>query len=84
MSKDLEKYDEKQAQERFEAALRGALKTPPKPLNEKPKARKRNSARKKRLADSFFLKESALDRRTARISPRRRKPQGLTYCSVWS
>jgi hypothetical protein len=36
-----EKYDEKEAQERFEAALRGALKTPPKPLKEKPRAKKK-------------------------------------------
>jgi hypothetical protein len=32
-----EKYDEKEAQKRFEAALRGA---PHKPLKEKPKAKK--------------------------------------------
>jgi hypothetical protein len=38
-SKDTEKFSEKEAQARFEAALRGALKTPPKPLKEKPKAR---------------------------------------------
>ena len=34
-----EKYEEKEAQERFEAALRGALKTPHEPLKEKPKTR---------------------------------------------
>ena len=33
-------YDEKEAQARFEAALRGGLKTPHKPLKEKPKAKK--------------------------------------------
>jgi hypothetical protein len=40
-----EEYDEKEAQERFEAALRGALKTPHKPLKEKPKVKK--AARKR-------------------------------------
>src|SRR5690348_1637616 len=33
-------YEEKEAQERFEAALRGALNTTPKPLKQKPKLRK--------------------------------------------
>jgi len=32
-------FSEKEAQERFEAALRGGLKTSPKPLKEKPKLR---------------------------------------------
>jgi hypothetical protein len=32
-----EKYEAAEAQARFEAALRGALKTPPKHLKEKPK-----------------------------------------------
>lgn len=36
---DKEQYDEKEAQKRFEAALRGALKTPHEPLKEKPKLR---------------------------------------------
>ncbi len=41
MNKDRnEKYDEKEAQERFEAALRGALQTEPKPLKDKPKVKK--------------------------------------------
>jgi hypothetical protein len=31
---------DKEAQERFEAALRGGLKTPHKPLKEKPKVKK--------------------------------------------
>ena len=35
--KDNEEYDEKEAQERFEAALRAGLKTPHKPLKERPK-----------------------------------------------
>jgi hypothetical protein len=34
------KYSDKEAQERFEAALRGALNTPHKPLKEKPKVKK--------------------------------------------
>jgi hypothetical protein len=35
-----EEYDEKEAQARFEAALRAGLKTSPKPLKEKPKVNK--------------------------------------------
>lgn len=38
-----QEYDEKEAQERFEAALRGALKTPHEPLKEKPKKRAKNN-----------------------------------------
>ena len=34
-----EQYGQKEAQERFEAALRGGLKTPHKPLKEKPKVK---------------------------------------------
>jgi hypothetical protein len=33
-------YDEKEAQARFEAALKSAMNTPHKPLKEKPKAQK--------------------------------------------
>lgn len=40
MAKTPENYDPKEAQARFEAALRGALKTPHKPLKEKPKVKK--------------------------------------------
>jgi hypothetical protein len=32
MAKDPNRYNEKEAQRRFEAALRGGLNTPPKPL----------------------------------------------------
>jgi hypothetical protein len=42
-----EKYSDKEAQERFEAALRGALKTPHKPLKEKPTAKAAKKAKKK-------------------------------------
>jgi hypothetical protein len=35
-----EEYDEKEATARFEAALKSAMKTPHKPLKEKPKAKK--------------------------------------------
>jgi hypothetical protein len=35
-----DEYSDKEAQERFDAALRGALKTPHKPLKEKPKVKK--------------------------------------------
>ncbi len=41
-------YDEKEAQARFEAALKGGLSTPHKPLKEKPKAKKAKA--KKMLA----------------------------------
>jgi hypothetical protein len=45
MGRDREKYDQTEAQERFEVALRGALKAPQKPLKEKPKTKK--AAKKK-------------------------------------
>jgi hypothetical protein len=35
-----ESYDEKESQARFEAALRAGLKTPHKPLKEKPRKKK--------------------------------------------
>ncbi|MBH5390748.1 hypothetical protein [Bradyrhizobium diversitatis] len=35
-----DKFSEKEIQERFEATLRGALKTPHEPLKEKPKVKK--------------------------------------------
>jgi hypothetical protein len=34
-----EEYSEKEAQKRFEAALKGAMNTPHKPLKDKPKKR---------------------------------------------
>jgi hypothetical protein len=44
MSKNADNYSEKEAQARFEAALKGGLNTPPKPLSEmrlgKPKSKK--------------------------------------------
>jgi hypothetical protein len=40
-----EQFSEKKAQQRFEAALRGALKAPHKPLKEKPKAKKAATAK---------------------------------------
>jgi hypothetical protein len=46
MSKLTDQYDEKEAQARFEAALPSGLKTPHKPLKEKPKVKKG----KKRMA----------------------------------
>jgi hypothetical protein len=42
-----EQYSEKESQKRFEAALRGALKTSPKPLKEKPKLKKATGKVKK-------------------------------------
>jgi hypothetical protein len=48
MSKDQDQdnYDEQEAQERFEAALRAGLKTPPTPLKEKPKVREGTTTKK--------------------------------------
>jgi hypothetical protein len=43
-----EKYDDKEAQQRFEAALKSALNTPHKPLKEKPKVKKAAKKPKKR------------------------------------
>jgi hypothetical protein len=42
-----EQYDEKEATARFEAALKGAMKTPHKPLKEKPKVKKPVKKKKK-------------------------------------
>jgi hypothetical protein len=41
-----DEYSEKEAQKRFEAALRGGLNTPHRPLKDKPKVKK--VAKKKR------------------------------------
>ncbi|WP_334521238.1 hypothetical protein [Bradyrhizobium sp. AZCC 2230] len=43
MSKQPDQYSEKEAQERFEAALRSALKTPHEPLKDKPKVKPKKS-----------------------------------------
>jgi hypothetical protein len=40
LAMDKDSYSEKEAQARFEAALKGALNTPHKPLKEMPKAKK--------------------------------------------
>jgi hypothetical protein len=42
-----DEFSEKEAQARFEAALKGALKTSPKPLKDKPKVKKVAKKRKK-------------------------------------
>ena len=42
-----EKFSEKEAQARFEAALKGAMNAPHKPLKEKPKATKKPKPKKK-------------------------------------
>jgi hypothetical protein len=47
--KDIDKYSEKEAKARFEAALRGALSTPHKPLKEKPKVKKAAAKRAKHV-----------------------------------
>lgn len=46
MAKTPADYSETEIQKRFEAALRGGLKTPHKPLKEKPRAKKKKSAKK--------------------------------------
>jgi hypothetical protein len=43
-----EEYSEKEAQERFESALRGAMKAPHKPLSKKPKVKKAKRKKKPR------------------------------------
>lgn len=49
MNKDkIEEYSEKEAQARFEAALRGGLNTPHKPLKEKPKVKKAKKKKAKK------------------------------------
>lgn len=47
MSKDPDRYDEKEAKKRFEAALRGGLITPPKPLKSMTPKRKKTQRKKK-------------------------------------
>jgi len=48
LATDKDSYSEKEATARFEAALKGAMKTPHKPLKEKPKVKKAaKKARKK-------------------------------------
>jgi len=37
MAKDPDKYSDKEAKQRFDAMLKGALKSPPKPLKDIPK-----------------------------------------------
>jgi hypothetical protein len=48
MEKKSETFDEKESQKRFEAALKGALNTPHKPLKDKPKVRQ--TKKKKKVA----------------------------------
>jgi hypothetical protein len=42
-----ESYSQREAQARFEAALKGALNTSPKPLKDKPKVKKKAKAKNK-------------------------------------
>jgi hypothetical protein len=49
MAKDSDQYSEKEAKARFEAALRGGLNTPHKPLKEKPKVTKSKKSAKKKV-----------------------------------
>ncbi|HZR74048.1 hypothetical protein [Bradyrhizobium sp.] len=55
MSKRPDLYDEKEAQERFEAALRGGLKTPHKPLKDKPKKKTKKRKSTKRTPAPRYL-----------------------------
>jgi hypothetical protein len=48
MAKEPDSYDEKEAQARFEAALRGGLSAPHKPLKDKPKVKKAKKGAKKK------------------------------------
>jgi hypothetical protein len=41
-----DQYSDKEAKARFEAALKGAMSAPHKPLKEKPKAKKSNPKKK--------------------------------------
>jgi len=45
-----ESYSGREAQERFEAALKSAMNTPHKPLKDKPKVKKATKKRKKKSA----------------------------------
>jgi hypothetical protein len=47
MDKENEEYSAKEAKARFEAALKGAMHTPHKPLKEKPKVKKTAKKSKK-------------------------------------
>lgn len=51
--KSAEDYSEKEAQARFEAALRGGLSTPHKPLKEKPKVKKAGAKERKTVRSSL-------------------------------
>ena len=48
MAKDTDQYSNKEARARFEAALRGGLSTPPKPLKSMTSKRKKAQPVKKR------------------------------------
>jgi hypothetical protein len=47
-NKSDEQFSEKEAKARFEAALKGAMNTPHKPLKEKPKAKKVAAKKRKK------------------------------------
>jgi hypothetical protein len=56
-----DKFSEKEAQERFEAALKSALKTSPKPLKDKPKVGKpTKEAKKKPASEPSFVVSYAI------------------------
>jgi hypothetical protein len=48
MAQNKDQYSDKEAKARFEAALRGGLSTPPKPLKSMTPKRKKAQPRKKR------------------------------------
>jgi hypothetical protein len=79
MAKEPDEYSGKEAQARFEAALRGGLKTPHKPLKEKPKVKKAAKATKKLFAEWSRIR---FNKRTAGVTPPPPKPQSVTSL-VW-
>jgi hypothetical protein len=50
MAKDPDSFSDKEATARFEAALKGAMNTPHKPLKEKPKVKKTAKKAKRKEA----------------------------------
>jgi hypothetical protein len=48
MANEPDKFDDEEAQARVDAALKGALSTPPKPLRDKPKMKKADEKAKEK------------------------------------
>jgi len=49
MAKDSDKYTDKEAKQRFDAMLKGAMKSPPKPLKAIPTTKQKREAAKSKL-----------------------------------